>query len=177
MTFQYQCDSPCDTIWHSKVKFGHFLTKNAVCWLAVAQSLQVEAYLSLFVSYLATTIVTISIINHKCQCDTVSKAVQRVHFWPFCLISHEIQKNTKQKFGYPYHWVTKWAPKIPFDLFRWQVHNLEMLSIMDLQGMSTSFIMPFHSVNPILFHWFLDASHGQQIWARGLIFVEYRNTL
>ena len=57
------------------------------------------------------------------------------------------------------------------------VPNLQILQIEDMPGMSTSFIMSFHNYVSKLVHWFLNASQGQQIWARGLIFVEYRNTL
>ena len=69
--------------------------------------------------------------------------------------------------------------KSPPTLFRWQVPNLETLACGDLPvpGTSTSSIMPFHNHVSKLVHWFFDASQGQQIWARGLIFVEYRNTL
>ena len=44
--------------------------------------------------------------------------------------------------------------------FRLNVHNLQSLHIVDLQGMSTSFIVPFHNHEPMLVHWF---SHDQKI--------------
>ena len=54
------------------------------------------------------------------------------------------------------------------------VLNLQILRIEDVPGMSTSSIMPFHkNVDPKLVH---RLSQGQQTWAHGLFFVEYRNS-
>ena len=62
--------------------------------------------------------------------------------------------------------------KTPWTLFRWQIHNLDMFPSMDLPGILTSSIMPFHNHVSILVHWFLDVSQGQQNWARGVMFVK-----
>ena len=67
--------------------------------------------------------------------------------------------------------------KPPLTRLGLHVPNLHILHIWDIPGMTTSSIMLFHNHVSKLVHWFLDASQGQQIWARGLIFVEYRNTL
>ena len=58
-----------------------------------------------------------------------------------------------------------------------KVHNLQILQIVDLPGMSTSSNMPFHNHASKLVHWFLNVSQAQQNRPRGLIFVEYCNTL
>ena len=50
-----------------------------------------------------------------------------------------------------------------------KVHNLQILQIVDLPGMSTKSIMPFHNVDPILVH---RLSQGQQNWHHGLIFAK-----
>ena len=49
-------------------------------------------------------------------------------------------------------------------LFRLDVHILQMFKYVDIKGMSTNSIMPFHNHDPISVHWF---SHDQQNWARG----------
>ena len=66
--------------------------------------------------------------------------------------------------------------KPPPTYFRWvgcpQSMYLEILPSGDIAGMSTSSIMPFHNVDPLLVHWF---SPGRQNWARGVIFVGKRH--
>ena len=53
------------------------------------------------------------------------------------------KKVTKQNFEHPCCWITKRPPKTPSDLFNGvKVHNLEMLQIVDLPGISTNSIMP-----------------------------------
>ena len=58
--------------------------------------------------------------------------------------------------------------KPPATCLELKVHNLQILKIVDLQGMSTNSIMPSHNVDPKLVHWL---SRVQQNWPCGVIFV------
>ena len=92
-TFKTPCDVPVP-VWQSP--WHNMALKNApmlgVFWpkllyfdllLPVVSKLKLVLSSYLCLSYVVTMQVRTLNINHKCQCDTISKAVRRVHFWPF----------------------------------------------------------------------------------------------
>jgi hypothetical protein len=71
--------------------------------------------------------------------------------WPGHL-SYLLKCSPTQNLGTPLVGSQNGPLKPPLTYFRWQVHNLEMLTSMDLPGMTTGSNMPFHNVDPKLVH-------------------------
>ena len=85
--------------------------------------------------------------------QSVNKSIAGALF-PVQAVTSHTKTSPTQILGGPVFEAHLELLKSPWPFFRLQVHNLKILKIVDLPGMSFSSVVPFHNLTSILVCWF-----------------------